>query len=239
MPRQLRTIQPGIIYHVTQRGVDRQRVFFIDGDRRTYLALMRTNLADAGVSVQAWCLMNNHVHWMVRPEREDSLAVLFRRVHGRYAQYLNARRGRSGHLWQNRYFACAVDGGHCRNALRYVELNPVRAGIAVRPADYRWSSARQHLFGPGAADHPCVLDWSIWHELGGETGWRELLGREEALAEVLALRRCTYAGKPYGTREFVSEMEARFGRKWRVPGRPRKPAGREKGTEQPASVSLA
>ncbi|MDQ2777308.1 MAG: transposase [Acidobacteriota bacterium] len=210
---------------------------FSDGDRKAYLALIRANLADASVSVQAWRLMNNHVHWMVKPEREDSLAVLFRRVHGRYAQYLNARRGRSGHLWQNRYFACAVEGGHCGNALRYIEMNPVRAGIAAEPASYRWSSARQHLGGPDSGGALPGLDWSIWREFGEVSGWRELLGWEETMTEVVAFRRCTYAGKPYGTAEFVLEMEKRFGRKWRTPGRPRKPVGSITGTEWTASVS--
>ena len=75
----------------------------------------------------AWCLMTNHVHFVVVPEREDSLAVMFRRVHGRYAQYLNARRGRTGHLWQNRFFGCPVAGARETSLLRYVEWNPVRA----------------------------------------------------------------------------------------------------------------
>lgn len=103
MPRKSRCIEPEVAHHVTQRGVDRQDVFFSSGDRSTYLKLIEDNQASCGVRVLAWCLMSNHVHWVVVPEREDSLSILFRRVHGRYAQYLNARRGRTGHLWQNRF----------------------------------------------------------------------------------------------------------------------------------------
>ncbi len=116
-------------------------------------------------------------------------------------------------------------------------MNPVRAGIAAEPASYRWSSARQHLGGPDSGGALPGLDWSIWREFGEVSGWRELLGWEETMTEVVAFRRCTYAGKPYGTAEFVLEMEKRFGRKWRTPGRPRKPVGSITGTEWTASVS--
>jgi putative transposase len=96
MPRRERCIVPGVPCHVTQRGVDRRETFSADADRETYLQLIRLNLTDSGARVLGWCLMTNHVHLVVMPEREDSLAVLLRRVHGRYAQYYNARYGRSG-----------------------------------------------------------------------------------------------------------------------------------------------
>src|SRR5208283_1984225 len=99
---------PGFTYHVTQRGTDRKTVFFTSADRRTYLRLAHQNLANAGVTALGFCLMTNHVHWLVRPQRDDSIAIFFQRLHGRYAQYLNARRQRSGHLWQNRFYSCPV-----------------------------------------------------------------------------------------------------------------------------------
>ena len=131
MARNPRCVLPGIAFHVTQRGVNRGDVFFSQADRLTYLRLVSEQRQEAGVRVLAWCLMTNHVHFVVVPEREDSLAVMFRRVHGRYAQYLNARRGRTGHLWQNRFFGCPVAGARETSLLRYVEWNPVRAGIAA------------------------------------------------------------------------------------------------------------
>ena len=85
MPRNPRAVAEGVGHHITQRGVNRQDVFFSAADREVYLSLMEDNLGDAGVKVLAWCLMTNHVHWVVLPERPDSLAILFRRVHGRYA----------------------------------------------------------------------------------------------------------------------------------------------------------
>jgi len=87
-----------------------------------------------------------------------------RRVHGRYAQYLNARRLRSGHLWQNRFYSCALDDRHVWTALRYVEMNPVRARIVPRAVEYPWSSAAAHVSGLDSAG---VLDLIFWRESGG------------------------------------------------------------------------
>ncbi|HUA84340.1 MAG TPA: transposase [Bryobacteraceae bacterium] len=138
---------PGIAYHVTQRGTDRQQVFFGIADRKLYLQLIRQNLAGAGVRILAYCLMTNHVHFIVVPEREDSLAVLFGRAQGGYSQALNIRRGRCGHLWQARFHSCPLSPAHLEIGLRYVEANPCRAGMVERPEQYRWSSAAAHLWG--------------------------------------------------------------------------------------------
>jgi len=186
----------GLAYHVTQRGSNRQRVFSSAGDRRTYLGLVRESLADAGVRVLAYCLMTNHVHWVVVPERDDSLATLFRRVHGRYAQAWNARWQRSGHLWQNRFFSCPLAEDHLWTALRYVEQNPVRALLAAAPEEYPWSSARAHL--TGEPEKPQVLDRQFWETSGGVEGWRQMHQASEDARITHLLRRCTYAGRPFG-----------------------------------------
>src|SRR5450759_1532485 len=137
MPRGRRCVLPGVAYHVTQRGVDRRETFSTEGDRLTYLRLLGQNLKDARVRLLAWCLMSNHIHLVAIAEREDSLAVLLRRLHGRYAPYYNARTGRSGHLWQNRYYACALDWSRQRTALVYVEKNALRAGMVGRAEEYK------------------------------------------------------------------------------------------------------
>jgi putative transposase len=137
MPRNARCVESELVYHVTQRGVNRQDVFFSHADRTTYLALAEANTADCQVRVFAWCLMSNHVHWVLEAGRANSLAVFFRRVNGRYAQYLNARRRRTGHLWQNRFFSCPVGPTHLWHTLRYVEGNPVRAGLMEVNEAYR------------------------------------------------------------------------------------------------------
>ncbi|HLX44580.1 MAG TPA: transposase [Bryobacteraceae bacterium] len=239
MPRNPRCVLPEVAYHVTQRGVDRADVFFSQADRDTYLHLLHDHREDAGVRVLGWCIMTNHVHWIVAPEREDSLAVLFRRVHGRYAQYINARRRRSGHLWQNRFFSCAVAPEKEEIALRYVEWNPVRAAIVESPEAYRWSSAAAHLKGPAAERIP-LLDWGYWRSKGGGEAWKQLLEISEDVRELHRLRRATYAGAPWGSAQFIADMERQFERRWRVSGRPRKGQGKEeKGTERSASVSTA
>ena len=131
MPRNARAVAPSIPYHITQRGSNRQAVFFRLSDRKLYLQLIRENMAEAGVQIIAYCLMTNHVHFVAVPEREDSLAILFGRAHGRYSQAVNTRLGRSGHLWQARYHSCALEGAHLWKGIRYVEANPCRAGIVA------------------------------------------------------------------------------------------------------------
>lgn len=210
-------------YHITQRGVDRRETFSTDTDRFTYLKLLRYNLADAEVRLLAWCLMTNHVHLIAVPKREDSLAVLLRRVQGRYAQYYNACYDRTGHLWQNRYYACALGGTHLRRALIYAESNPVRAGLVARPEQYRWSSAAAHISGKDTAG---LLDMNWWRDERMPGEWAEILlaGEPEHAEE---LRRCTYAGRPFGEENFVAQMSERFGRYWQ-PGRPKKSPAAEK-----------
>lgn len=219
MPRNARCVEPGIPYHVTQRGVDRKDVFFSCADRQTYLSLAQSNLKDCQIRVYAWCLMTNHVHWVVAPGRPDSLAIFFRRVHGRYAQYLNPRRERTGHLWQNRFFSCPVGPTHLWRTLRYVEGNPSRAGLIRHGIDYRWSSVAAHLSSP-SPEFPGLLDWDFWRETGGAAGWREHVAYADDFADIHELRACTFSGKPYGNESFTHQLEARFQRQWRPVGRP-------------------
>jgi putative transposase len=201
-----------------------------------YLNLVHDDLEASGVRVLAWCLMTNHVHWVVIPERDNSLATLFRRVHGRYAQYLNARRGRSGHLWQNRFFSCALAPEREETAIRYVEWNPLRAGLAKLPEQYMWSSAADHLAGPDS-ESIRLLDWSYWLSRGGAEGWRMLLGSVEDVRDTIELRERTHAGAPFGSEAFVKTLEARFGRQWLREGRP-KEAAEEAGSGTERSVTL-
>jgi len=159
MPRRERCIVPGVPCHVTQRGVDRRETFSADADRETYLQLIRLNLTDSGARVLGWCLMTNHVHLVVMPEREDSLAVLLRRSTGRYAQYYNARYGRSGTCGRTGNFACAVGTGASVAALQYVERNPVRAWVGGLAGAYRWSSGVAHMEG---RDPQGLVDRDWW-----------------------------------------------------------------------------
>ena len=216
MPRRKRCVLPGVPCHITQRGVDRRETFSSDTDRRTYLGLLQQNLPDSGVSVLGWCLMTNHVHLIAVPASEDSLSVLLRRVHGRYAQYYNASARRTGHLWQNRFFACVLAPDHLWRALAYVERNPVRAGIVPRARDYRWSSAAAHITGH---DESGLLDMDWWRQQP-HANWEPFLNGLPNQPDE-ALRACTHAGRPFGSEEFLRQMADQFDRHW-TRGRPKK-----------------
>lgn len=155
------------------------------------------------MSILSYCLMPNHVHVVAVPHEEVALAVVFRRTHGRYAQYFNARKQRSGHLWQNRFYSCPVERAHLWNALAYVERNPVRAGLSERAEEFEWSSAAAHL---GGQDRSRMLDLEFWREAGGAGFWADLLRQDEGEVFRKSMRRATYAGKALGSKEFRLEL---------------------------------
>ena len=138
-------------HHVTQRGNARQFILDSDADRRVYWQLLQRYSRLHGLSLIGYCLMSNHVHLIVVPRSAESLATALKDAHGRYATYFNARHSSSGHVWQGRYFSCPLDPQHLWAALRYTELNPVRARLVAGPNDYQWSSAALH-FGSGIAE---------------------------------------------------------------------------------------
>ena len=164
----------------------------------------------AGVKILAYCLMLNHIHLVCVPEAEDSLAACLMRTHGRYSQYLNARRQRSGHLWQNRFYSCPLEERHLWTALRYVELNPVRAGLVAKAEEYEYSSVALHL---GFKQSDRLLDLVFWRESGAAETWPESLQIDENEEERRRLRKATYGGMPLGSEEFVElcklKVEAR------------------------------
>lgn len=197
---------PGVAHHVTQRGTNRQVVFLSQSDRKVYLDLLRENAKTAGVSILAYCLMPNHIHLIAEPIEELALATMLRRVHGRYSQYFNARKQRSGHLWQNRFYSCPLERAHLWNALAYVERNPVRAGLVKRVEDFAWSSAASHLNG---RDTSRALDMEFWKEVGGAPFWEVLLRQEEPESWRRDLRRATFAGKALGSEDFLAMVRKR------------------------------
>jgi len=147
MARLARVVIPGIAHHVTQRGNGRARTFFSNADYVLYRDLLAEQCRRADVEVWAWCLMPNHVHLVLVPSDSDGLRRALAAVHRRYAGVIHARRRRSGHFWQGRFGAVAMDEDHLAAAMRYVSLNPVRARLVARAQDWRWSSTRAHLTG--------------------------------------------------------------------------------------------
>jgi putative transposase len=149
--------------------------------------------------------MENHIHLVAVPDEPQSLRVALRRAHGRYALYLNARRGRVGHLWQNRFYSCPLDQRHLWVALRYVERNPLRASLVTRPEEYAWSSAAAHL---GVARTPEFLDWEFHADAGGPERWAGLLAEPEELIAIRALQRGTFTGRRTSLRDWRSSSAA-------------------------------
>ena len=126
-----RVVALDIPHYVTQRGNARRFILDVDADRLVYLNLLRQNIELYGVSLIGYCLMSNHVHMIVVPQKADGLALALKDTHGRYASYWNAGHNSSGHVWQGRYYSCPLDQSHLWEALRYTELNPVRAGLVT------------------------------------------------------------------------------------------------------------
>jgi putative transposase len=151
-----------------------------------------------------YCLMSNHVHLIVVPHRSESLAHALRHAHGRYAAYWNARRFSTGHVWQGRFYSCPMEEGHLWEALRYVELNPVRAGMVESAAHWKWSSAAAHC---GAALADAMLEMERWRKRWTAPEWARYLEQGESAPDLNALRRATHTGRPLGTTEFVAELE--------------------------------
>ncbi len=149
MARIARFVVPGLPHHVTQRGNRRERVFFGDDDYELYRDLLASQCRKQGVACWAYCLMPNHVHLILVPDREEALARALGETHRRYASVVNARARVTGHLFQSRFGSVVIDEEHLAAAARYVALNPVRAKLVARAEDWRWSSARAHLRGPG------------------------------------------------------------------------------------------
>jgi len=130
MARLARVVAVGVAHHVTQRGNRRQQVFFNDQDYAAYCALLAEGCRAAAVAVWSYCLMPNHVHLILVPSDERGLRAALAEAHRRYSRRVNFREGWRGYLWQGRFASVPMDGAHTLAAARYVELNPVRAGLA-------------------------------------------------------------------------------------------------------------
>jgi putative transposase len=221
MPRLPRIILPDVPHHVTQRGNYRQKVFYCDQDRKLYLELLKRYSRSYGVSIQAYCLMGNHVHLIVTPHDKTGLARLFQRLHSEYARGLHERIGRVGHLWQARYASAAMDEQHLWQAMVYVEQNPVRAGLVESAEQWRWSSARAHLRGEDGG----WLDLVGWRRRFDGKTWKRCL--QLGLADAMLLERIresTRFGWPLAADAFLDGLEQRHGLRLRPARRGRRPS---------------
>lgn len=217
MARFARLVLPNVPHHVTQRGNRRLPIFFGDDDRAYYLDLLSKAAASTGTRCLAWCLMDNHVHLILEPAAADGLRAMLGEAHRRYARRINFREGWRGYLFQGRFASYAMDEAHLMVAIRYVENNPVAAGLVASPDAWRWSSARSHLLGKRAGDDPLtdlaalgghVRDWRAYWRHGAE-----LAEADEASAAVAdAIEARLRTGRPLAAEHWIAEQEARTGR---------------------------
>jgi len=223
MARLPRVVVADVAHHVTQRGNARQVILANDPDRVAYLELLRQYAELHRLAVLGYCLMSNHVHLIVVPRTAAALSQTLKHTHGRYASYWNVRQSSSGHVWQGRFYSCPLDDSHLWAGLRYVELNPVRAGMASAAEEWPWSSAAAHC-NPEVCNQ--MLEMERWQKRWTVAGWSEYLAAGESQAEVSALRQCTHTGRPLGTIEFIAALEPTTLRRLapRKGGRPPKPA---------------
>ncbi|WP_394731067.1 transposase [Altererythrobacter sp. GH1-8] len=223
MARLARFVLPGTPHHVTQRGNGRQQTFFSDADYAAYRDLLAEHCAAHDVAVWSWVLMPNHVHLILVPSHADGLRAALSRVHRAYAGRIHAREKRTGHFWQGRFGCVAMDEPHLLAALRYVALNPVRARLAQRARDWRWSSVHALLAparGDGLTDTAPVLE--------RVPDFAALLASGEDEEATRALRQSETTGRPLGSSAFLERVEAVLGRD----PRPAKRGPRTKPTKQ-------
>jgi len=239
MPRRPRIQLAGIPRHLVQRGINREPCFFADEDYHCYLHWLQTSAADWDCAIHAYVLMTNHVHLLVTAERTDGPAKLMQSLGRRYVQYINRAYKRSGSLWEGRYKSSAVQAEtYLLACMRYIELNPVRAGMVTDPAHYRWSSYRHN--GLGQADER-MASHPLYQSLGRDAEERRAsyraLFRSELDAEAIDdIRLALAQSQPLGDDRFAERICAKVGvrralpKRGRPPGKATTPDGMEEQT---------
>ncbi len=211
MSRIARVVAVGLPHHIAQRGNYRQEVFLDVGDRMKYLGWIKEYSSKYGLSILAYCLMQNHVHFIAIPSETDSLAKTFNAAHMRYSQYFNRELRQHGHLWQGRFYSCVLDEPHFLLAARYIERNPVRAGITKKPWQWPWSSAAAH----SGQKQTGPIELGNFFSITGmsHNSWRAYIDIADSVNFIQGIRKCTLTGRPFGRATFVERLELKFNRR--------------------------
>ncbi|MEX0902101.1 MAG: transposase [Pseudohongiellaceae bacterium] len=211
MTRQRRMFLAGVPSHVIQRGNNRNACFFNEQDYLFYLKFLGDACLRYNVSLHAYVLMTNHIHLLMTPADDGATSRVMHSLGTRYVQYINKRYRRSGTLWEGRPKDSLID---TRNYLlacyRYIELNPVRAGMTRHPGEYRWSSYWAHAFGrndPLIKDHDEFLALHPDHE-SRQRCYRELFTEEFPIALLNKIRGAASCSRPLGNARFIQQVEA-------------------------------
>jgi putative transposase len=222
MPRSLRLILPGVAVHIIQRGNNRAACFRSDGDYLVYLAHLGRLSEKYECAVHAYCLMTNHVHLLLTPEVAGACTGLMRDLGQRYVQYFNRQHQRTGTLWEGRFRSCLVESArYVLGCYRYIELNPVRAGMVDHPTGYLWSS---YAVNSGMRSDPMVISHPERDALAAEVEKRHAAYRrlfDERLDPILqqTIRDSTNAGHPLASDGFKATVLVPRG--WKMePGKP-------------------
>ena len=222
MPRIGRVVAPNMPHHVVQRGHNRNTVFVDDDDYSYYLDTLGNWSRQLQVKVYAWCLMTNHVHLLLDPGDDiKSIGLLMKRLAGRQTRFVNKQENRTGSLWDGRYKMSIVDSDeYFLQCCRYIELNPVKAKMVKRPADYRWSSYREN-----AGLSPSTIvgrhGFTNLSDISFE-GYQEYVAENTPSSEAEFISQRLQSNRLTGGSRFVKEIEQRTGIRleYKRPGRP-------------------
>jgi putative transposase len=195
MPRIGRIVLPGVPHHIAQKANGSLVLFPTDRDRHYYLTNLKSHCEKHGVTVYGYCLMTNHVHLILLPANESSLALVMRMTQGAYSRYYNTGNTNRGHVWQDRFYSCAMDDAHFLRAMRYVDRNPVRAGLVSDAMSYPWSSAGSHA---GINDPFGLIETGLIRKLFGDLDWRAYIAEEDDEDFLASIREYTRLGRPMG-----------------------------------------
>ena len=184
-----------------QRGSRLQAVFFSGHDKKIYIRLLHKSAVRFGVEFCAYCLMDNHVHLIAVPKQTNSLERCFGEAHREYSRMITLREGWRGHLWQERFFSCPMDRPYLFNAVHYIELNPVRAGLVQNADEYPWSSAHSHMHN---LPDMLLSDHALIEETAGRESYLSICDDENLL---FTMRKYSSTGRPLGNDRFIYELE--------------------------------
>ena len=229
MPRPLRIILPFTPHHIVQRGHNRQSIFMADEDYNYYLENLIHFKQEFGCRIFAYCLMTNHVHLVVDPgENPKSISLLMKRVAGRQTRYVNKLENRSGSLWEGRFKSSIISSTEYLPACcRYIDLNPLRAGIVAAPVEYKWSS----YCCKGEGEKDLVIDFDESYLSLGKNkhecaeAYRQYVCGTIPEGEIKLIRDALQRGQLTGSEQFRQEISQRMGVRFsnKGPGRPQKP----------------
>jgi putative transposase len=230
MARLPRYVIPGQPQHIIQRGNNRQVIFAADGDFQFFRDCLVEAAGRFGLAIHAYVWMTNHIHLLATPAYEDSISKTFQSAGRKYVQYFNFTYKRSGTLWEGRYRATVIDTErYLLELMRYIDMNPVRAGMVVHPREYPWSSHRRYAYGEEGLNQSWLIPHDEYQKLGRQDAgrgeaYRALFKSELDAADLNAIRESSHKGWALGNERFRKLIEELSNRRAApaAKGRPRK-----------------